>query len=114
MQLYCVEFSFNYNPGQREFSDCDRGLIIAACRALNLNNPGSTPTYIVIFKILEKCNNNVQCQPKTCMDILRYNSSASSGYYQIWAANMAQLCRSTVTWRGPTVEEREAGQECFN
>ena len=50
-----------------------------------------------------------ECNPSTtCSDVLRSNPSATSGYIRS-RLPIAQLCRSTVTWRGPTVEEREAG-----
>ena len=46
---------------------------------------------------------------RSCQDILHSCPSAPSGYYQIHAANGSVVKVYTVTWRGPTVEEREAG-----
>ena len=44
-----------------------------------------------------------ECNPSTtCSDILRSNPQATTRW-------RLPIARSTVTWRGPTVEEREAG-----
>ena len=47
---------------------------------------------------------------RSCADILNGNPSAPSGYYNIITTNGSSIQVYSVTWRGPTVEEREAGR----
>ena len=47
---------------------------------------------------------------RSCLEILHCFPSAPSGYHEIRVPNGSLLYyRSTVTWRGPTVEDKEAG-----
>ena len=63
-------------------------------------------------QVLRQVQQRLPTRNLSCKSILNRFPLAPSGHYNITTTNSTTIMHwSTVTWRGPTVEEREAGRE---